>query len=515
MIFMGKETFTRQFNPEPLFNPDLLSNELRMSIYEVRTLLYPELGREQDSFATFIELYKRLKTPEARETLKFLRAADLVAFATRHAPFYQQKWGRLGPEDIKTPQDLLNLSPVTKEEMQQHTWELIQQRDNNPFISPKTSFMTRSPVEGYSSWNTGGSTVFGTISIRGSKEWQSYVKYGGEEIFSRYFNEGEVVGVLINGASGWSGARVFGEMAIHTPGVGSTSLFMSDGADVVLKNMINHGITSIFGQPEALTHPSTGLIKRLEELDSETREAIMKRWRKFVYGGSPMTKTQILGLTNLGIEVRPIYSQTEAGPIGVSPMSCPFLWDKEGNVLYHPTALNYFVVLKDSEGNPRLIVTNLLYAIAPVVHYENRDMGQWVGESCKQCNEPLFAFKGRVPEDLAIGTLKIKRDWVVGPITALLDGKGYGNFQSQLIRDQEGVFKIRLVIPGIDSSKVNLTQLYEEILNAVRREFLSRGGTEEDFTEFKTLVTALEVSGDPKDIIAHPRTGKILPFVTA
>jgi phenylacetate-coenzyme A ligase PaaK-like adenylate-forming protein len=514
---MSVEVVNRQFNPEPLFNPDLLSNELRMSIDEVRTLLYPELGREQDSFATFIELYKRLRAPEARETLKFLRAAALVAFATHHAPFYQQKWGLLSPEDIKTPQDLLNLPPVTKEEMQQHTLELIKQRDNNPLSFPKTSFMTRAPVEGYSSWNTGGSTGFGTISIRGREEWRSYVKYGGEEILSRYFNPGEVVGVLINAASGWSGARVFGEMAIHTPGVGSTSLFMSDGADTVLQTMIIHGVTSIFGQPEALTHPSTGLIKRLKELDSETRKAILKRWQKFVYGGSPMTQTQILEVTNLGIEVRPIYSQTEAGPIGVSPMSCSFLLDEEGNVLYHPTALNYFVVRNDGEGNPRFIVTNLLYTIAPVVHYENRDMGQWVGKSCEQCNEPLFAFKGRVPEDLVIGPLKIRRDWVVGPITTLLRNilGEYDNFQIQLIRDQEGGFKLRLVIPGVDNSKVNQTELDEKIRETIRREFLSRGATEEDFNEFNTMVTALEVSGDSKDIIAHHRTGKILPFVTA
>lgn len=319
---------------------------------------------------------------------------ELLTFVRQHSPFYRDFWAHV-PAGSTTLADYPLLDS-------QRFWAANTVQNNQVF--------TARP-EGGITFKSGGTTGQPKYSVFTNAEWQAFTQRTGERL-RLLLQPGDQIGNLFYAGKLYA-SFLFSQRTIEAAGVGMGYPIAGDDLHEALAIWRQFQLNVLAGVP-------TSIMKLLELLTPEDREQLSLRL--ILFAGEPMFADQIARIEALfpGCLVRSIsVAGVDYGELGWTAA------DAAPGVHHSYDDSTVLELIDEHTGAPihavgvpgRLVVTNLLRRLMPIVRYPVGDRGEWV--DAQGTPERRFRLLGRTEEGARVGPMTLYVDDIRQALTTL------------------------------------------------------------------------------------------------
>ncbi|MFY2557163.1 phenylacetate--CoA ligase family protein [Corallococcus terminator] len=412
------------------------------------------------------------------------RLEQLLRFVRQNSAFYRKLYSTL-PED----ETRLEAFPVVP---QQDFWEANSARESRLLTGPTHNGVV---------YKSGGTTGNPKFSFYLRDEWDDFCRAFGRGMAASGLRPGERIGNLF-----YVGELYASFLFIHRclelspvpvlqfPIGGAASL------DSMVKTVLDFDIETLAGGP-------TTIMAFAEHVACHLEKSGRPRLTKVLFGGESFYPDQRARLEEIfpGIQVQSIgCASVDAGFIGYSDESC------------HPDEHRAFgaesivEILDEKSGEPitgtgcagRLVVTNLIRALMPIIRYPSGDRAEWV-DPREAGPDRKFRLLGRAEEGARVGSITLYYDDVRPILAPFQKPLGIVNYQLRVVHEQRKD-RLSLVVAVQDPAALpeSATQTLLTALHAQR-----------------PMLQAWTASGQihptridwvaPAQLAVNPRTGKL------
>ncbi|QXL85421.1 phenylacetate--CoA ligase family protein [Comamonas sp. NLF-1-9] len=319
---------------------------------------------------------------------------ELLAFVRTHSPFYRDYWAQVPAASTRLADYPLLDS--------KRFWAANTVQDNRVFTGP---------LDGGITFKSGGTTGQPKYSVFTNSEWQAFTRRSGERL-RLLLRPGDRVGNLFYAGKLYA-SFLFSQRLIEAADMGMGFPIAGDDLHEALAIWRQFDLNVLAGVP-------TTLMKLLELLTPEDRGRLSLRL--ILFAGEPMFADQIARVQAVfpGCVVRSIsVAGVDYGELGWT--------DPEAEPGVHHSYDDSTVLEIIDEGSDasieeagvpgRLVVTNLLRRLMPIVRYPVGDRGEWVDPPGTP--ERRFRLLGRTEEGARVGPMTLYVDDIRQALTAL------------------------------------------------------------------------------------------------
>lgn len=319
---------------------------------------------------------------------------ELLAFVRARSPFYRDYWAQVPPTSAS-----LSDYPVLDS---RRFWAANTVQGNQVLTAPLDSGIT---------FKSGGTTGQPKYSVFTNAEWQAFTERSGARL-RVLLRAGDRVGNLFYAGKLYA-SFLFSQRVIEAAGLGVGYPIAGDDLHEALAIWRQFDLNVLAGVP-------TTLMKLLELLTPEDRERLSLRL--ILFAGEPMFADQIA-------RVQALFPDCVVRSISVAGVDYGELgWtepDAEPGVHRSYDESTVLEIIDEGSGAPidatgvpgRLVVTNLLRRLMPIVRYPVGDRGEWVDPPGTP--ERRFRLLGRTEEGARVGPMTLYVDDIRQALTTL------------------------------------------------------------------------------------------------
>jgi phenylacetate-coenzyme A ligase PaaK-like adenylate-forming protein len=403
----------------------------------------------------------------------------LVSFATKHSPFYCEKFK---DARIASLEDFRRLPLTTGDEMKRNT----PPRNNRA--------LTGNHGNGYV-FTSGGTTGEPKFVLRTAAEQDRNATFLAKGLLAGGLKEGDTVANLLFSGNMW-GSFVSFSRAVEKAGC----RILPIGGNIPPEDILNY--LNIFRVDAALAIPSVllTLAQNAESRGLRLRIPLIFSGGEHIFSENLEYLKRVFEagrLSSIG------YATNDVGALG---WQCTHL---TGGLHHIHRDLHYVEILDPESLEPsppgvpgKVVTTNLDRRLQPIIRYEVGDMGRWLDGPCP-CGEPgpLFELLGRSDDILIIGGGNIYPE-VIREAMAKVEGlSGFFSLRAQL-RDRKDELIVRAEAKEDGADCALLAAALEKAVYASSKELNTMLG--------RGLINPVVVEVVPPGALPrNPRTGKI------
>jgi len=407
----------------------------------VRHFYFPLTQRfKGESIAPYLKILKSNESlsQEELQKIQFQRLQTILTCAYQNVPYYREIFGRLGakPADIRTPEDMKHLPPLTKKIIAENAAQLF-----DPHYSGKI-------YPGMTSGSTGIPLKFYVTGEYNSWDWAS--RWRARNWFGVHIGDPEVA---IWGRPLYSTIRKFTDPLKSR--IRNTMLVSGFEYSEEMLAKVSRRISRF--NPRYFYGYSNSIYRLALNFKEYTRPVPERLKAIFVTAETLFPQERKIVESVFRVPVSNEYGCSE---IGGFAYECP-----AGN--WHISIENVFLEFVENESGVREIVgTSLTNEYMPFIRYRIGDIGEWVAEKCScGCNLPIMKLHtGKVTDVVIMSNGRTYSSEIFDYLNlALLGLKRHPFNQYQIIQTKPAAFTIRYVKSRdfTDSDLVLFRQLFE------------------------------------------------------
>lgn len=345
------------------------------------------------------------------------RLEELLRFVRKNSAFYRELYSAL-PED----ETRIDAFPVVP---QQAFWEANSARENRLLTGPSSDGVV---------YKSGGTTGNPKFSFYLREEWDDFCRAFGRGMAASGLLPGERVGNLFYAGELYA-SFLFIHRCLELSPVPVLQFPIGGAAplDAMVKTVLDFDIGTLAGVP-------TSIMAFAEHVAAQPAKSGRPRLKKVLFGGESFYPDQRSRLEEVfpGIQVQSIgCASVDAGFIGYSDDSC-------GPDEHRAFGAESIVEILDEEsGEPitdtgrggRLVVTNLIRALMPIIRYPSGDRAEWV-EPRLLGPDRKFRLLGRAEEGARVGSITLYYDDVRPILAPFQKPLGIVSYQLRIVHEQ-------------------------------------------------------------------------------
>jgi phenylacetate-CoA ligase len=412
---------------------------------------------------------------------------ELLPFVRSRSPYYRELYAALPPDEVR-----LEALPVVSH---QALWAANSMTggDNRVLTGPLTDGVV---------FKSGGTTGAPKLSVYLQQEWEMLCATFGAGLVAGGLSAGERVGNLFYVGDLYA-SFVFIQRALELAPVPVVQFPISGSAppESIVRTIFDLGITTLIGT-------TTTLVAVVEQVAAEAaRSARAPQLRKLLFGGEALYPDQRARLLDLFPALEILSNgcaSVDAGLLGYADPSCG---PQEHRGFGAATRIE---ILEDDRDTPitevgrsgRLVVTNLIRRLMPILRYPSGDRAEWV-EPAGESPDRKFRLLGRSEEGARVGPITVYYDDVRDILAPFLQPLGILGYQLHIAHDDRKD-RLRIRIAVRDPRRVTASSSAEVLAELHAQRPMLRGGEAQGIVH----ATGLDWMHEG-ELAVNPRTGKL------